>query len=141
MKKLLSIFVTAIIAMSIMSIGVCASEPLNMSLYPKSITVITEVEQADGTVKQIVTTAQFLGLGYINADGVNLRSGPSTSTASLGLMYKKDSVGIYANDNTNATWAYVSVRSGNCSGKSGYVHQNNVTITNPLSIENESTTK
>lgn len=29
MKKLLSIFVTAIIAMSIMSIGVCASEPLD----------------------------------------------------------------------------------------------------------------
>ncbi len=53
----------------------------------------------------------------INAEGVNLRSGPSTKDKSLGLLKKGTSITVIS---TSGSWCKVKVTS---SGKTGYVYK------------------
>ena len=128
-KKIIAMCMTAAMALSMMSVGAFAAETeVTMSEFPETITVEREVIEPDGSVRAVIDNLYFLGLGYINANGVNLRSGPSTSYASLGLMYYGDAVGVYGDMTVSGPWLYAYVNSGNCDGKSGYVYDDYITI-------------
>ncbi|MCE5188468.1 MAG: SH3 domain-containing protein [Eubacteriales bacterium] len=60
--------------------------------------------------------------GYINAGGVNFRSGPSASYSSLGILSKNTGVTVLA---TSGTWLKITVVSTN---KTGYVFGKYVTM-------------
>ncbi|MFD7340736.1 SH3 domain-containing protein [Streptomyces violascens] len=63
---------------------------------------------------------------------VHLRNGPSTSYTSLGLLRTdtKITVACYAK---NSTWAYVAVRSGANSGKSGWISASYISV--PMQLD------
>lgn len=66
-------------------------------------------------------------LYYINADSVNLRSGPGTSYSSGGQVNKNDTLILSPVDGTfvyygdGYKWYRVTMTSGQCSGRCGYV--------------------
>lgn len=61
--------------------------------------------------------------GKVNTSALNLRSGASTSTGIIGVLYKGTSVTI---NGTSGDWYKVTVNVGGTS-KSGYVHSNYIT--------------
>ena len=69
--------------------------------------------------------ARDITVYFINAEGVNLRSGPGTQYSSGGLLFYGDAVTRYSlNDKYDSygnRWAYVLVETGQCRGLYGYV--------------------
>lgn len=68
---------------------------------------------------------QYITVYYINADGVNLRSGPGTEYSSGGLLFYGDLVNTFSTqdeyDSYGNRWCYVLVETGQCKGWFGYV--------------------
>ncbi len=65
----------------------------------------------------------FTAAGEINADGVNIRAGSSTSTRSYGRLLKHTALDIYEK---TGSWYHVRVKS---SGLEGYVYAKYITLT------------
>lgn len=69
----------------------------------------------------------YVTLYYINADSVNLRSGPGTSYSSGGQVNKNDTLILNSSSGTfvyygdGYKWYRVTMTSGQCSGQGGYV--------------------
>ncbi|MBQ3545551.1 MAG: SH3 domain-containing protein [Lachnospiraceae bacterium] len=136
-KKIIAMCMATVMAMSVMCVGAFAAETdveievENIQEFPECIMIEREVIAEDGSVSIAVDPIYLLGMGYITGDGVNLRQGASTSTPSKGLMYRGDALAVYGDMRVTGPWYYVSVRSGNCNGKTGYVHMDYVTIVDP----------
>ncbi|NMA82969.1 MAG: SH3 domain-containing protein [Epulopiscium sp.] len=111
-----------------------AGESKSEKNYPKSIVVENIIENDDGSITVERRLLQFLGTGYINGNGVNLRSGPGTSYSSKGYLYYGDSVGVYNDTEVSGDWLFVYVNSGTLDGKDGYVYDTYITITSPARL-------
>lgn len=122
-KKIIAMCLATVMAMSVMCVGAFAAEPeVSESLI---------IDDEEISLNALIDGKQFIGSGYINGNGVNLRAGASTSYTSLGLMYSGDQVAVYSDTTSSAPWWIVVVTSGNCKGKTGYVHINYVTVSDP----------
>ncbi len=125
-KKVLAMGLAVIAALSVMSIGVFADDPEVVAVEEQEVSVMSTGESIDP--QDLIDNKYFLGLGEINYNGVNLRTGPSTSYKSLGKMYNGDNVAVYGDTTVSGPWYYVYVHSGNLDGEEGYVHSSYVTI-------------
>ena len=76
----------------------------------------------DSSTSPTATPATSTTNGYINAGGVNFRSGPSASYSSLGILTKNTAVNVLEK---SGTWVKVTVAS---TGKTGYVFGKYVTM-------------
>lgn len=76
----------------------------------------------DSSTSATPTPALSTSNGYINAGGVNFRSGPSASYSSLGILSKNTAVNVLEK---SGTWVKVTVTSTN---KTGYVFGKYVTM-------------
>ena len=75
------------------------------------------------TAKPTPTPGEFTAYGEINATQVNFRTGPSTSTVSMGKLDRPERLGIYEK---TGSWYRVRLLS---QGKDGYVYAKYVTLT------------
>lgn len=83
--------------------------------------------------EEVTPKSYYVWTGVITADGVNLRSKPSDSSASGGLLYSGDELLIEkAGDldikGENRTWVYGMVTTGENQYKKGYVAKEFVRI-------------
>ncbi|HQQ40590.1 MAG TPA: SH3 domain-containing protein, partial [Clostridia bacterium] len=77
---------------------------------------------------------EYAAAGVLNAAGVNIRAGASTSTKSYGKLMKNTSVGIYEK---KGSWYRVRILA---TGLDGYVYAKYITITQTASSTSSSTT-
>lgn len=84
-------------------------------VYAKFVTL-------DSSTSPTPTPVLSTSNGYINAGGVNFRSGPSASYSSLGILSKNTAVNVLEK---SGTWVKVTVTS---TGKTGYVFGKYVTM-------------
>ena len=95
---------------------------------PVSLSTPTPTPTATPTPTPTVTLApEFAGAGVINAAGVNIRAGASTSTKSYGKLMKDTSLGIYEKI---GSWYRVRILA---TGLDGFVYAKYVTLTQAAS--------
>ena len=88
-----------------------------MLILPTAIS--TQAEEINNDTKEVVTYAEAkFGNATINADGVRIRKGPSTSATIVGLLYKGDRVKASYQAYGDGKWFYYIETE---SGVKGYV--------------------
>ena len=83
----------------------------------------TPAQTASPTAAPTAAPGEFMAYGEINAKQVNFRTGPSTSTVSMGKLDRPERLGIYEK---TGSWYRVRLLS---EGKDGYVYAKYVTLT------------
>ena len=105
--------------------GGTTAKPTATPEIPLPVTTATAKPTATGkpTATPAPTESVFTAYGQINATQVNFRTGPSTSTTSLGKLDRPEALGIYEKV---GSWYRVRVLS---LGKDAYVYARYVTLT------------
>lgn len=133
MKKTISILLTFMIIMTSFGAVFATEAKFSEKIVPIDIVLDEKGMEVTAIVKP--EELQFLGLGYITENGVNLRSGPSTSYPSLGSLAKYDTIAVYSDmENDTSPFIFVYVRSGKNEGKEGWVHEDYIAITDPARV-------
>lgn len=117
-KKVFVVLLTMVLSLSI-SVPIFADET---SIIPSDN--FTKQSSVDGEI----VTPQTIDVGYINADGVRLRSSAGLSGTIIGLLYKGDSVALCESTvyKDGYTWRLVEV---DRTGQIGWVAEMYITVT------------